>query len=472
MSAFQEILGHLSAELQTYRDDLKRLAEADSNGAYDEVRASIGVLPEICVFHPQYRHQIHRAVWDLAQRQGVFPASIEHLYRKAAQGGVVDMTVPAVNMRAVAFHSARGVFRAMKAGKAGAVIFELSRGEIGFTGQRPHEYAVMILSAAIAEGYSGPIFLQGDHFQVSARKYREDTQAEMQAVKSLIAEAISAGFYNIDIDTSTLVDLGHPTERDQQRLNCECTVELARFTRQHEPTGVTISIGGEIGEVGEHNTTIAEVDAYLGGVGEMLGDCTGLSKLSIQSGTKHGGNVLADGSFGDMPIDFALIEALTERCRSDHGLGGCVQHGASMLTLEKMSKLPQADCLEVHLAAAFLNAVYAVLPQDLVERADNWAIENFSDEWKPEWSRAQFLHHARRYPIVEFRRAWWGAKEFHSPICERVAQTAGEYIDVLGATDSFELVGSSVGHSPTPWVTPSVTLADTSAEAELRELAG
>ena len=472
MAVLQEVLKDLAVELTDYRDDILHLAYAEANGQTDEVRTSVAVLAEICVFHPDHCLQIHRAIWELAQKFGIFPASIEHLYRMAAQGELVGHTVPAVNMRALAFHSARGVFRAMKTKQAGAVIFELSRGEIGFTGQRPHEYAVMILSAAIAEGHVGPVFLQGDHFQVSARKFNEEPTVEMQAVKDLIAEAVSAGFYNIDIDTSTLVDLSHFTETEQQRVNFECTAELLHHTRGLEPEGVTISIGGEIGEVGDHNSTTNEVDAYLDGVKSLLNDLVGPSKLSIQSGTKHGGNILSDGSIGDMPIDFALIRALTERCRNPHGLGGCVQHGASMLSLEKMSKLPEAGCLEVHLAAAFLNAVYDVLPEELVAKSDSWAIETFSDEWKSDCSRAQFLHHARRYPIVEFRHMWWSAKDCHAMICARVEQVASAYIHALAVANTIELVVTDVGHDPTPWVTPVNVRTDTSAEAALRELAG
>ena len=472
MSIFQEVLTQISSELVTESDDLLHLAKAEAEGEIGTVRASIGILPMVCIFHPEHTHQIHRAVWDLAQRLSVFPASIESLYRKAAEGEFANITVPAVNLRAVAFHSACGVFRSMRDSEAGAVIFELSRGEIGFTGQRPHEYAVMILSAAIAEGHVGPVFLQGDHFQVSAGKYRENADAEMQAVKSLIAEAISAGFYNIDIDTSTLVDLSHDTESAQQRLNYECTAVLVQFTRQQEPEGVTISIGGEIGEIGDHNSTVAEVDAYLTGVSELLAGSVGISKLSIQSGTKHGGNVLPDGSFGDMPIEFELITELTERSRISHGLGGCVQHGASMLTLEKIACLPKAGCLEVHLAAVFLNAVYEVLPDDLVKEADDWAIQNFDEEWHPDCSLAQFLHHARRYPIVEFRHSWWAATEYHDMIRDRVGQAAANYISALGASNTQDLVAASVDHGPTQWTAPVDTRADTSLEADMRDLAG
>jgi len=232
--------------------------------APERLAVSIGALHAIAAFgNAEAALAAHRLAWSIGASVGLFPASIDALYRRIGRGEVSGITVPAVNIRAIAFESARGVFQAMKAADVGAVIFELSRGENSFTGQRPHEYATAMLCAAVAEGHTGPLFLQGDHYQISASRYAQDPEAELQAVRDLIAEAINAGFYNIDIDCSTLVDLSHPTEAEQQKPNIDLTAELARHTRALEPAGVTISIGGEIGEVGEENSTVAEVDAYL-----------------------------------------------------------------------------------------------------------------------------------------------------------------------------------------------------------------
>src|SRR6185295_10287285 len=116
-------------------------------------------------------------------------------------------TVPAINIRGMAYDTARALFRARKALDAGAVICEIARSEISYTDQRPAEYTFVVLAAALREGWRGPVFIQGDHFQVNAKKYVSQPDAELAAVKELTAEAIRAGFYNIDVDTSTLVDL-------------------------------------------------------------------------------------------------------------------------------------------------------------------------------------------------------------------------------------------------------------------------
>ena len=57
----------------------------------------------------------------------------------------------------------------------------------------------------------------------------------------------------------------------------------------------------------------------------------GLSKISVQSGTSHGGVVLADGSIADVKLDLETLRELSEIARKEYGLSGAVQHGASTL---------------------------------------------------------------------------------------------------------------------------------------------
>ena len=137
-----------------------------------------------------------------------------------------------------------------------------------------------------------------------------------RAVKNLIWEAIEAGFYNIDIDTSTLVDLSKPTVKDQQKTNFHLAAELTTMIRDLEPEGITISVGGEIGEVGGKNSTVEELQAFMEGYLEELkkrGDAfKGISKISVQTGTTHGGVPLADGTVAKVKIDFDVLEKLSE----------------------------------------------------------------------------------------------------------------------------------------------------------------
>lgn len=195
---------------------------------------------------------------------GAIPASIQGLYEEMGRE-FPGFTVPAINIRGLTYDVARAIFRKALEKNVGALIFEIARSEIGYTKQRPLEYSACVLAAAVREGFTGPVFIQGDHFQIVRRHFEKDREAEVNYVKGLIKEAIDAEFYNIDIDTSTLVDLSKDTVYEQQRPNFEYTAQLAEYVRSIEPEGITISIGGEIGEIGGKNSTPEEARAYLDG---------------------------------------------------------------------------------------------------------------------------------------------------------------------------------------------------------------
>ena len=88
---------------------------------------------------------------SIAAAGGIRPASIHDLYMAIGRGEAGGFTVPAINVRAMAYDTARAVVRAAKALHAGAVIFEISRSEMGYTSQRPHEYAAVVIGAALRE---------------------------------------------------------------------------------------------------------------------------------------------------------------------------------------------------------------------------------------------------------------------------------------------------------------------------------
>ena len=80
------------------------------------------------------------------------PASIHGLYQARGRGEVGGFTVPAINVRMMAYDTARAIFRAARAGKAGAIILEIARSEIAYTEQRPAEYVAVLIARGAARG--------------------------------------------------------------------------------------------------------------------------------------------------------------------------------------------------------------------------------------------------------------------------------------------------------------------------------
>jgi fructose/tagatose bisphosphate aldolase len=324
--------------------------------------------------------------------------------------------VPAINVRMLAYDTARAIFRAARARKAGAIILEIARSEIAYTEQRPAEYVSVMIAAALREGYTLPLFIQGDHCQVNHKKYQADPEGEVGEVKKLIAEEVGAGFYNIDVDTSTLVDLSRPTLAEQQRANYERAADITRFIRGLEPEGVTVSVGAEIGEVGMKNSTVEELHAFMQGYNQSLaagGGQAGISKISVQTGTSHGGVVLPDGGIADVKLDLQALAALSKVAREEYELAGAVQHGASTLPSNAFGSFPRIETAEIHLATNFQNIVFdhPRLPADLRERMRSWLDENAAGERKSGDTNEQFYYKARKKAIGPFKRDLWSMSE-------------------------------------------------------------
>jgi fructose/tagatose bisphosphate aldolase len=352
-----------------------------------------------------------------APKLGAFPASIHDLYLAAGRGDYANATAPAINVRGMTYDISQAIFRAAKANDCKIVLFEIARSEMGYTFQRPAEYATAVLAGAIKSGHLGPVFIQGDHFQANAKSYAQDPAGEIKAVGDLAVEAIGAGFYNIDIDASTLVDLDLPTIAEQQEVNFVHTAELTELIRQHEPPGITVSVGGEIGEVGGRNSTVEDLQAFMGGYvpemkrrSEAAGhELPGISKISVQTGTSHGGVPLPDGTIAKVSVDFDTLTALSKAAREEYHLGGAVQHGASTLPEEYFDRFAQANAIEVHLATAFQNQLLdsATFPSDLRDRMYQHLTENNSDERKPDQTDAQFYYTTRKKAFGPFKRDMW-----------------------------------------------------------------
>ncbi|HTY44533.1 MAG TPA: class II fructose-bisphosphate aldolase [Patescibacteria group bacterium] len=391
---------------------------------------------------------IAKKILDIAYKRGVYPSSIHQLYMARGKGAFAGFTVPAINLRSMTYDLARAIFRVAKRNNSGAFIFEIAKSEMGYTSQIPAEYTSVILAAAIKEGYTGPVFIQGDHFQANAKKFKEDPEKELQGLKALIADAVEAGFYNIDIDSSTLVDLSKADVKKQQYLNYEVCAKLTQFIRQIQPRGVEVSVGGEIGEVGTKNSTPEELRAFMAGYRERLRKGrAGISKISIQTGTSHGGVVLPDGTVAQVKLDFETLRMLSKIARDEFGLSGAVQHGASTLPAEAFHNFPETETAEVHLATEFQNMIYESkhFPTELRVRMYDWVKANCKDEMKQGETEEQFIYKARKKALGPFKKEIMGlASSIRDAIAAEI-ETKFEFLfKQLNAVNNKELVDTHV----------------------------
>ena len=376
-------------------------------------------------------------IHELARQTGLHPASIQGLYEAMGRGEAGGFTTPALNLRGLVYDSARAAVRAMRRLEAGPVVFELARSEMGYTFQTPDEYAVLILAAALREGMSGPLFIQGDHFQFNAAKYHaggETRETEVRALRDLVRDAVQAGFLNIDIDASTLVVLERPGLKEQQRDNFEMQAEFTALVRNHQPQGVVVSVGGEIGEVGKKNSTPGEFRAFMDGFKESFAargnGAPGISKVSIQTGTSHGGVPLPDGSVAEVRLDFDCLRSISEIARREYGLAGAVQHGASTLPGNAFGQFPKHGAAEVHLATEFQNILidHPRFPAPLRQAMYAWLADKCASERKTGMTDEQFYYKTRKKAWGPFKKETW---DLPAAVRDELRATLQEKFDFL-----------------------------------------
>jgi fructose/tagatose bisphosphate aldolase len=402
---------------------------------FDQLATEIAFAPLA-----EKRERALQAIQDLLNF-GVYPASIARWYRAIAAGKLPWMTIPAFNLRGNTYQVARRVWRMALKFEVGAVIFELAPSEADVSDQSFEEYTALVLTAAASEGYQGPVFLQGDHFDIPAN-------GDLEAVQNLCQQAIQAGMYQIDVDGCHLFGADETSLAAFHQPNVLATAEIIQFIRNLQPTGIEIVIGGEVGVIGGTNTTPTDLQAFLTAVQAALPpDLPGLDKISAQTGTRHGGVVNPDGSAGRMELDLQLANQLSHIARSDFGLAGLVQHGASTLQIAELAQLKTKEVIEVHLATGIQNIIFdhPAFPPELRARIKAELVqpetgpEGALPESEDGLSPAQQFYNVRWAAWGPFKRELWAIPEAAwDEICVDLDEWFAQVFQALGVTGQYK----------------------------------
>lgn len=365
-------------------------------------------------------------IYRLSELLSIRPSSMHSIYHAFATNELKGFCTPALNIRTLTYDSATLIFRLMIDKRIGAVIFEISRNEMVYTDQNPRHYAVSVLAAAIKEGYQGPVFLQGDHFQFNKDAFIKNRETEIDSIKVLLADTIAAQFYNIDIDASTLVDLSQPTIRQQQQLNAEMSALLSSHIRSTQPDDQIISIGAEIGHIGDKNSSPEDLIAFMD-MYQKLFTGTGISKVSVQTGSKHGGTLLPDGSLQEVTLDFSVLSTIGDVAKNTYRFGGVVQHGASTLPDTAFDNFVASNTLEVHLATQLQNIVYDNLPGSIAKKLSDWTLEQKPSEVTGD-TNEQFIYKNRKRALGPFKKLLWDMRPAEK---EKITKKLEEHLHII-----------------------------------------
>ncbi len=392
-----------------------------------------------------------RIIHGLSKNLDASSASIRPLYQALGEQKVSGFTVPAMNIRMMAYDTARAMFRVAQKKKAGALIIEIAKTESEYTDQHPDEFAAVILGAALRENYKGPVFIQGDHCQFSLKRFSSDKEQELQRLRDWVTILLEAGFRNIDIDGSTLVDLSKPSLTAQQHENAYVTAEMTKFIREKETqlqrdnhpyaASSPIVIGGEIGHIGEKNSTVEDFEAFMHQYLNKIPRGSGISKVSVQTGTSHGGVISSTGEVQKMPVDFSVLESIGKVAKEKYHLAGPVQHGASTLPMDVFNTFVKSHTAEIHLSTGFQNIVFDTMPAALRDEMYEWAKKELKDEWATGWTENQFLYKVRKKTWGPFKKQLWHLSEAEKkPIIHALEEYIGKIYDELKIEGTMDTV--------------------------------
>ncbi|HBU08855.1 MAG TPA: hypothetical protein DEA99_06705, partial [Candidatus Omnitrophica bacterium] len=261
------------------------------------------------------------------------------------------------------------------------------------------------------QGYYARIISECD------QKFFAETKADKKAGLIKLLETMERFTQRIKEDT---LGLAKEIVRDQI-INAQETAMDTLQVRALEPEGITVTVGGEIGEVGKKNSEPGEFTAFTELYNKMLGFMTtkiaqgkedeilqivgspkgvwskealynlrtkynqyqtapGLRKIAIQTGTGHG----VGGQ-----IDFKAMQALAQLGR-EYGVL-VVQHGASTLPESEFSKIMENGAGEVHLATDYMTVVLRDLKanhQDIYQTILKDAMEKTKKSEDELWKKA------------------------------------------------------------------------------------
>ena len=321
----------------------------------------------------------------------------------------------------------------------------------------PVDYATSVLAGAIAAGWRGPVFIQGDHYQFNAKKYAADPEAMTEEIRRACRLAIEAGYRNIDIDS---LDARRPLEADRRRAAAR-ELPPRRGADRPDPDARDRRRDGQRRRRDRRGR---QAELERGGAARVPRRLPRASssrarraprasrKVSVQTGTSPRRRAAAGRRRGRGQA--RLRGAARARRRRPRRTGWPAPSSTARRRCRTSCSIdfPAVETAEIHLATGFQNALYEhpAFPAELHREIEAWCCANTADERKPDQTDEQFLYTTRKKAIGPFKRQLWDlptkdeilaaqrrkiALPLHGARGERLARMVDRYIEPVESHD-------------------------------------
>ncbi|MFH0860911.1 MAG: class II fructose-bisphosphate aldolase [Candidatus Altiarchaeota archaeon] len=360
------------------------------------------------------------------------PVSGKELF-KALEGK--DCIVMAANMRIS--HSARGVMMAAKE-KNAAVLFEIAKSEVEYTGQTPQIFMDNILKTAKELKFNQPYAVHGDHITV------KDTSPEAyKGAEDLIKAELAAGFTSFAIDASHNFNEEAKTTREQLADNISITTKLAALI----PKGAGLEV--EVGEVGRTDPKtgkqlITTVDEAVTFIKAVQANGVRPDLLAINNGSIHGNMFDKEGNILEqVSIDTKRTEEIVDAIRP---LGvKLAQHGITGTPLRLMHLLIEAGISKGNVGTNWQNIVVEHMDPTIRKKMEDWTLQSDHAKKmkakKPEISQKELIAKNIKHSIKVFKAEIDGMdRKYVQKIHEATKKSALEFFDAFNAEGTAGIV--------------------------------
>jgi len=289
------------------------------------------------------------------------PVSGKHIFNALKDRRCIIM---AANIRVQ--RSARGIMEAAKELDS-AVLFEIAKSEVGYTGQTPKDFYDNIVAIAEEINFNTPYAIHGDHITI-----KDASPEAYKGAEDLIKAELAAGFTSYAIDASHNFNMSATDVSEQLKDNIDITKRLAKLIPEK------YSLEVEVGEVGRTDpatgqkqlTTVEEAATFI----KALKDA-GINPdlLATNNGTSHGnifdknGNVIAK-----VGIDLARTKGIADAIKP-YGVR-VAQHGITGTPLEFMDNLIDCGIAKGNVGTNWQNIAIESFPPELVKRMEEWTL--------------------------------------------------------------------------------------------------
>ena len=276
----------------------------------------------------------------------------------------------------------------------------------------------MILAAALREGFARPAVPAGRSRPGQREEVRRprSRQGARRRSSGLIREEIAAGFFNIDIDTSTLVDL---VEADARRAAADQLRAGGRLRRVHPAAraGGRHHLGRRRDRRGGRQELRRPRAARLHGrvqrrAASAARRWSASARSAFRPARRTAASSAPDGKVRtDVKIDLdTLARTVGAVAREEYGLGRRRAARRLDAAAGRVRRLPESRRLRD--PPRHRLPEHGLRPPAASRRPSRqemyaWLREHAADERKPKDTEEQFLYKARKKAIGPFKRQMW-----------------------------------------------------------------